>query len=1656
MSNWFEDAIAGAANVMKDVEQFINPFYVEGEFESGGGFKADLESPNTQPLGRYLTKSTESFFEAVNWVYSNAISQPIATLGLQARRPTGELFSATEWSRAWRAAEHISLGQAAMLPGSGLGSLTSGDFTSEGAQRAAEEAMSSPLLYFTPPAAYLPPNWNEIPVEEQQRMLRDAGMPVVGNEYIEQLRQASDVYKYGTGTVDFMARFWADPTIIGGKAVGAVRTATVVKTRPRGGWTPTQIDKLVDSSQMGRLHDWLYANRHNPQLINNSDFAQKSVMGPRMGAIVSQLRSPDEVQDFIRVGMGDTQALTRLRQQNLLAGARIDQDTSRLAAIEVSYARYAKANDPRMVALAKAEMDRLNAAISADTAMVSRYDEIMSHADEIDTLHLSRWSFARAEARTEAQNQYLASAARGGKAGRQLNIKPTPVAWKGAQPVSQVRSGFVKTRLWGVGDFFTTPVTAVRMMKNVHPNGYLSVDQGAAFEAASMAELRAHVARIPGISQQQRATIINDYLKTTNEAERIALLDDISTLAAGKMAEKHGLDPQAGLDIWKFSQERMNGFKDDMRQYSAAEQPRPGEPALRVDAFEVEGGVVIAPPTVSRIMNSYALQDLDALNKVLARNASVLKTIRTSRAGNPDWVLAAGDRLNTLWKFGTLFRLGYIPRTIGDDIASQMARLGAVAMAMRIGYGVKNGITNLAHREARPFNEAMEKIRLQEVEYANSELKLLQPQIKRSGGRLAAESAMRDRDVLMAENRLQKAELRRQNMPANATPGQVAAMDRFVQSKLDELSRARTRQAKPLWPGKTMSLRDMELREAELVRLRDLSQKAADDLAEAQKKVYQGANPIEVDGQVFPSAFGGQRGDYYMQRISPSAAYDQLFKNGKEMVHSNLMRSFDQGARPIKAIDDEAKHAAAWSHAVNAQITGDALQRQIVAGASDAEALNWLTKTAQGIQYWKRLGLRFADPEEVIAKLRYEVDDYLPLPEIRQKALTPEGVTPEFLQKAVPNPLARPTVHMANIGNNSIDHMRTIDRVMASFYNVAVNIPAKRLSRQPLYNQLYEGHLRTIVAQRKKAGQATTSVADVERVTEVARRLAERDTKSLVFDIAHRSDAAAALRFVSPFFAATTESFQRWARVLADKPETIGYAANFYNAPAYLGAMQDQEGNRIFPDGHIYTIDPKTGQGVRKLVPKGDRFIISRLPDWLIDSPVGVAFGVERSSGKLTLSQNSMNIVTQGDPWFSPGVGPVVQIPVNEWVKDKPDQAELARQLGVLPFGPASGETAVSRAARQAVPGTLRNFLTAFDTSDYRYQQVKMQIMQRAIYEHEEQSKPMLSAEEISDRARNYWLFSAGSAFLQPMATQRKDAYQFYRDQYNNLRRANPETADQEFLDRFGEEYFIFAQSMSKNVAGIPATKKAVELSKEYADVLAEFPELGSLIIGPEGNGPFSPEAYAYQLNTPLVPGDAESQRRRMTAEEAVDENERRKGWSKFSKFMNYLNYQVQQRGLNTLEDKGAEDLVLMKRAFISMNAEPLGPDGEVNPFYNEQWSKDWFSFDARKYDRMIPALDSAAKKILAKDPERGDMRSLLMYIQGRKAIQAALAQREFHSLGARANTALRQGWVSFVGGLTESNTDFEDLHSRYLSRDLGIDIDEEEEALQSLEADVR
>jgi hypothetical protein len=1670
----FTDWLKQAANTWtQDVEPFFGgqgPSMPVSQYRDPK-IAAQNNAPTAPPPSGNIDPGMEQALSSLNWFRQKAVSQPLATALLVASKGSenqysnnpGFFFNSKNWSDAWTAAQHISPGQAVLLNPD---------------RNEASQAEASGLMYYKPADSMLPAGFNSLPVDQQQSMLKGAGMPAVGNQYVD-MRQDSTTYKYASGGLDFLASWELDPTVLLGKGVGRFRSvdvaaagptaalkniftgkglevAPLVRPKPgaiqavinrntgfntNGGWSKVNIDQLINSSPLRQAQEFMWRNKDNPQLLNQLPLATKTALGPRFGAIVSTLQTPEEVNLFLRVGMGDVAARSQLETTNAAAALAMEQDTNRLAALDLQAST--NAANPYALNLINARMAQVQAGLNANTTLVQRYNGVLDHAGEIDNVRIGTQQFARAIRNQTVQNSYTAGAAR-----------RAAIVSTGA-PLS---ASLIKQRF--VTNFFSTPVTMVRSFSNFKPHGYMALDD---VTQDSVNELRGFLARIPNIDAATRENAVNRFLQAPDAGSRLSTLEQLSSLALGKIAVKHGLTPEFGGELYDQAKQRLGVETEKLRQYATATADVAGEPRpIRVDAFHTQGGALhIAPNLVTRLLNDHILPDLDEYDRVLGRHSSALKALTVHGGNAKDAVVAGGEFLNQLWKFGTLARLGYIPRVLGDDLGGQMARLGMASMALRAGYGVKNLATNMASMLTHPFLQAGATARRVGADYATSELRQLEPQIAAVREKVAAEQPGLQVAHIRAAGRLEAAQQKLDAMQADPTvpPARLRAMQTLVAKHQGAEQAASAASLSGQGTTHGSALADLLEHQEFLTNSRDQALAEADAMATRAKKTIQGSEQLTVSGIPLPGAFQGTRGQYFQQVVSGDQSLANVFNTNKQLIAGNMMRSYQHGAVQVSPLANPDLHLQAWSHILTAQMGQDVAARRaladVAAGAtvdeSAAALVKWF-KTPGGLAYRKQLGLKFTTDEEVANSIAHDVHEMAPSPDIANGALSAEGVTPDFLRKAVPNPAARPDAISPAVGANYtlLRYHRVTDRVIQHWFNAVATIPANRWSRHPLFNQLYEGHAQALIGQEiKQRGGLAMSLDSTlaDKVAETARRLALKDTRNLVFDIAHQSDAMAALRMVSPFFSASLEGWQRWARIILDKPQTVGYASKFFNAPLSQGWVQDQDGNTVTPDGMAY--DPVQKKMVP--VPMANRRIVARVPWGLANgvlSPLGTILGAD-GKGNINLSQNSMNLVLNGDPWFNPGEGPLVTIPLEEYVKDKPSDSLLARQLGVLPFGVSTASGGViGRVADETLPRTVKDFLSAFNTSDSRYQQVKLQITQDAYYRHANEGAPMPTAAQISKQVRDYWLFSAASAFMGPVAGQKPDPYAFYRDQYNNLRRTDPSTADTQFLDKYGESLFVFAQSMSKNASGVGATVKAANLEKQFGAQIAANPELAALIIGPEGNGPFSPEAYNYELNTPLIPGGTEMMRTHMSASDAMADNQRRLGWAKYTAVMNGLTAQLYQGGFKTFRDSGAEALDAQRKAYVALYSNPITPDGKANPYYNDAWSRDYSSYDSLKYERLVPGLTSVANSPLAQQANRSDLKVLQQYLQQRANLTIALAARKAAggsndlkaASGANDNSDLLQQWIQTVQQLVESDVNFGNLYHRYLSRDLGVD----------------
>lgn len=457
------------------------------------------------------------------------------------------------------------------------------------------------------------------------------------------------------------------------------------------------------------------------------------------------------------------------------------------------------------------------------------------------------------------------------------------------------------------------------------------------------------------------------------------------------------------------------------------------------------------------------------------------------------------------------------------------------------------------------------------------------------------------------------------------------------------------------------------------------------------------------------------------------------------------------------------------------------------------------------------------------------------------------------------------------------------------FYTWAADAPETVIGRSPIYVDSYKQYIKDSVA---RLGDEGVDLVGVDRIRSAADRAARKEVGQILFDATHASNMSHAMRFISPFFAAWEDTAKKWSKLMVDKPSTPTTFAKVWNAPANVGLVEDQEGRKLKAGEHAdrgqYIVIPKI-PGISKLVP---------------------------GTGGFKMRQDSLNILFQGDPAWLPGNGPLVQIPANEIIKryavTKGDDP-LVHYL--LPFGITDDSI-----KQQVLPSWMKQVVDSGvgpfgHTKDFNQQYVVLMNQEIGRFNRGER-KSMPDADEIGGKTRMWFLLRGALNNLSPVSIQPTPKDQFYIDKARQYRSdpARKGHWQEDFYDDF-PGYFEMSATLSVNETGLQATTEAFDAAKKYKKDIRENPKLGWFFAGPDNlTGEFNPDVNTYQRSNEA--GKGLTFRSTKDPGQAVADTQEAKGWIEYNKASTYVNLELQKRGLTNIQQKGAEDLAGLKRAY--------------------------------------------------------------------------------------------------------------------------------------------
>jgi hypothetical protein len=632
-------------------------------------------------------------------------------------------------------------------------------------------------------------------------------------------------------------------------------------------------------------------------------------------------------------------------------------------------------------------------------------------------------------------------------------------------------------------------------------------------------------------------------------------------------------------------------------------------------------------------------------------------------------------------------------------------------------------------------------------------------------------------------------------------------------------------------------------------------------------------------------------------------------------------------------------------------------------------------------------------------------------------------VTEDFLRNAIRNPDELPVVHGHLIDANVQLRGRRVSReITQTLFKYLAQIPEDAWARHPLFIDLYEKSIkkRLATAEFLKGGKFTREeFADLQyKLTAGARADALKGVKTTLYNVERRSNAAHMLRFVSPFFSAQENAIKTWFKIAANNPAILNRANIIWNSPNRSGLITDENGEEVGPN------QPFSSNDTMWLpVPK----VLKKLP--LIGEGLS-------SLDEIGISKRNLDVIFQGNP-LGVSVGPYAAIPIANIIKLKPDLAEVVSFA--FPYGPDDS-------FGQFLPTWGRNVLKGLqglDNDDYAktYQLIWITEQQKA----EENRTPYLTDRQIKKKTDAFYMMRVAANLILPFAPQFQTPYRYYMDKWREYSNKYGLEADTKFLDDF-PEYFEFATTLSKNPTGSGATMDDVQNARRYSDLIADIAgdnaKLVGLITRGSNAAKFNPTAYWWQSETSISPGTPEKFRGKQDPKEAQAANASREGWAQYRKAMSIIDSHLDRRGLTSLNQNGAEDLLAAKQAVVRALASEIDPVTRQRTGQISAWYEDYRDIDGTKTTKTVDGF----RKILANDKfmsDNGDdptWKSLALYMKIRDRASNILANRSSKNINAKENSDILMTLDYYVNQLKAGDLEFANIYDRFLSQDIIYD----------------
>lgn len=1168
---------------------------------------------------------------------------------------------------------------------------------------------------------------------------------------------------------------------------------------------------------------------------------------------------------------------------------------------------------------------------------------------------------------------------------------------------------------------YNTPVKVLRAFSDMWPNGWINFASG-----NGGADLEAYLQRAKGVSVADRQDLLNRYYNSSKIEDKAAVAAEAEDKAAKAVLAAHGASPAEMNEILDGTRALRTSTLDFVsaraaqRGASAAFSAATDAAGNRADEIKThlmddDGTPIVAPILETMRRQGTPMMDLGELDKWATDNLAKYRTIRKGLRVGENALTASADLFNSMWKNSVLLRLGFTPRVMTDMGLRSLVVLGGMRTLGVTGSAFKNVMHNVgvSARQGAVGVNGLLKNRLFEPDT-----------ITGLNDKMSSAAALRD-----------------------------SARADYVHASLQQAADRQAAIDKGL-PSLGSPLQDQDvLAKANAYMDAEKAYAAAKKDATAYQKTRIGDGALNYKGVKMTDIFGGENANWLAEQVSSHRMIGAMFQKNADMIDGlsgsgqwSTVRAGSENAL------EAASHLPAWRHAINNQIMGSTLGAKVIRENMSEDDIRRYLNTPEGRAWLAGMG-HLRDPAQAAHAVATHVHYTVPAPVADYlRTSGAKALSAKKLNELVPNVYDRPDVN-GQMLDMAMNPKSGISNLMQHWQHAAHKflgeMPLDTFVYHPTAAAFYRGHLKDAIDKYisfnglEDASSLELKPGLRQRMEREAFSQAKNDLWKIQYDLSIKSTAAHQLRFVFPFMNAQQEIIRHWFNIAMDHPYIIQREQQIWNSPGKAGMLYDSQ----------------TGEPANANTPPENQVVRFQLPHWVSNVP---GLGALDDMGQMQISKQSLNPILQGQHWYVPGAGPMVQVAVQGLAKYNPGILDNKMLNQVLPYGPGDSLTAA------ILPTWAQRLETGLNVSDPQYSTTFAKVYQAETIRYNEglrTSAPTMP--EILARTRQLLLLQAISSAVLPASvkynagTQRggpqrprtdvtsgletrstpdlsKTPIQALVDQYKKLETADPANAQTDFYQQYGQALFAVTMATTKTNANVPSTAAGLAAISDptIKAMIAEDPSIAYAIVGPTAaQGPFDMNAYNVELNTQIGNGNTNTYRAKLSPQDMVKEAQAQLGWQQYDQLMSVINAKMAERGITSLNQTGAKDLKEIKAQFVANMNTPGSQD--YNPSWFTQYSGTTTDWNAR-----IQSLETlVSDPNMVNNPARTDLKVLGTYLEWRQALNNSLAQRPNKeglpsSITAKSNADLQQQWDQIVSGLVMSNTNFALIYQHLLAGD--------------------